>query len=44
MVRLNCRGLDCDNQTILEERLMREADDVGSNTIQRWFSPHLHFL
>ena len=34
MVRLNQRGLDCGNQTILGEKLVREPDGGGDNTIQ----------
>ena len=44
MVRLNWRGLDCGNKTILGERLVREADGGGGNTIQGLFSSDLHFL
>ena len=44
MVRLNWRGLDCGNQTILGESLVKEADGGGGNTIQGLFSSDLHFL
>ena len=44
MVRSNWRGLDCGNWTILGEKLVREADGGGGNTIQGLFSSDLHFL
>ena len=44
MVRSNWRGPDCGNSTILEERLVREADGGGGNTIQGLFSSDLRFL
>ena len=44
MVGLNWGGLDCGNQTILGERLVKEADGGGGNTIQGLFSSDLHFL
>ena len=34
MVRLNWRGLDYGSKTILGERLLRETDGGGDNTIQ----------
>ena len=42
MVSLNWRGLDCGNQTILGEKLVR--DGGGGNTIQGLFSSYLHFF
>ena len=44
MVRVNWAGLDCGNYTILGNRLMREANVGGGNTIQSLFSSDLHFL
>ena len=44
MVRLNWRGLDCANETILGKCLVREAGSGGGNTIQGLFSSDLHFL
>ena len=44
MVRSNWRGLDCDNETILGESFVREADGGGGNTIQGLFSSELRFL
>ena len=44
MVRPNWRRLDCGNWTILGERLAREADGGGGNTIQGLFSSDLRFL
>ena len=44
MVRPNWIGLDCGNYTILGERLVREADGGGGNTIQGLFSSDLRFL
>ena len=44
MVRLNWRGLDCGNLTVLGERLVREADGEGGSTIQGLFSSDLHFI
>ena len=44
MVRLNWRGLDCDNYTILGKRLVKEADCGSGNTIQGLFPSDLHFL
>ena len=44
MVKSNWRGLDCGNWTILGEKLVREADGGGGNTIQGLFSSDLHFL
>ena len=41
IARLNQRGLDCGYQTILGEKLVREADDVGGNTIQGLFTSDL---
>ena len=42
MVRLNWRGLDRGNETILGERF--DGDGRGGNTIQGLFSSELHFL
>ena len=44
MVRLNWRGLDCGNLTILGERHVREADGGGGNTIHGLFCSDLHLL
>ena len=44
MVRLNWRGLDCGSWTILGERVVREADGGGGNTIQGLFFSDLYFL
>ena len=44
MVSSNWRGLDCGKLTILGERLVREADGGGGNTIQGLFSSDLRFL
>ena len=42
MVRLNWRGLDCSNYTILGEGLVRVAHGGGGNTTQVSFSSDLH--
>ena len=44
MVRLNWRGLNCGNQIILGEKLVREADCGGGDIIQCLFSSDVHFL
>ena len=44
MVRSNWRGLDCGNWTILGEKLLREADGGGGNTIQGLFSSDLRLF
>ena len=44
MVGLTWRGLHCGNKTILGERLVREANGGGGNTIQGLFSSGIHFL
>ena len=38
MVSLNWRGLDCGNETMLGESLVRDADGRGGNTTQCLFS------
>ena len=37
MVRLNWRELGCGNKTILGERLVKEANGGGDNTIEGFF-------
>ena len=44
MIRLIWRGLDCGNWTILGEKLVRETDIGGGNTIYGLFPSRLHFV
>ena len=44
MIRLDCRGLNCSNYTILGESLVRGADGRGGNTIQGLFTFDLYIL